>query len=739
MLLQLAALTAVQAQTFWQTSINRSGDYHFWVGQIHNQGFDSDFTYDYRNEKSFGESTPGRVYHKYDDAVSYPYASGTATHLHDTTYLLTASNLLACGSLLIKEHIAAGGLCDANGFWVFSGGSSGTAFSSYDCLVGVTEPTPFTLTATTSPGVENPDFQGHAAFVELRSDFETNKIDFGNFNEPATLHTFEYAARSGTVTGTLLPYHNYPFKAYVENVGFQLGPSLEELHPIYGYDRSVKFSLLVGPPLPMPAFGPLTYTTPAPPRSNYPWQFSVLNTNPITISDTTITLQTSETPGNPASWESLAEMNSGTSNAWTAQLNAVPAGNRYFRAVMSAPGCADSATAAIGPVNIQLALPPIDSLSIVPWAVNVGSGIYPLGTWSFVLHQLTFTTPGLQVHLQWSATPGNANSWSNLPGGGSMISFSQFGPNPSGTWQLDTTNLPVGGTIYFRATASAPGYLDSSTSAQGPYNITPLLPPQTDQITSDTIVALGNYAGANSGLDLHLHTTNCATLQLQVAGNTSVSSTLGLQGGRDCGGASLNIAANSQLTSGRTAIGTGATVENQGTINGTVLLIGQDGNGLIGQDGNGLIGQDGNGLIGQDGNGLIGQDGNGIVAQGGGNMTFSRSTAAIVAQGGGNIVAQGGGNIVAQGGGNIVAQGGGNIVAQGGGNVVTTPKGAIKPHTGGTQPTFTGRMIVNGDYHQFAGNLIIGIAGTNTLDNGAQQYDQLIVHGNANLVGGTIA
>jgi hypothetical protein len=55
------------------------------------------------------------------------------------------------------------------------------------------------------------------------------------------------------------------------------------------------------------------------------------------------------------------------------------------------------------------------------------------------------------------------------------------------------------------------------------------------------------------------------------------------------------------------------------------------------------------------------------------------------------------------------------------------------------QPEFTGLMTVAGNYAQSPGAaLLIAIAGTNTVDTGAQQYDQLVVSGEANLAGGLI-
>jgi hypothetical protein len=49
-------------------------------------------------------------------------------------------------------------------------------------------------------------------------------------------------------------------------------------------------------------------------------------------------------------------------------------------------------------------------------------------------------------------------------------------------------------------------------------------------------------------------------------------------------------------------------------------------------------------------------------------------------------------------------------------------------------------MTIQGNYSQFPGaTLVIGIAGANSLSDGAQQFDQLVVSGTANLLGGTIA
>ncbi len=260
--------------------------------------------------------------------------------------------------MAMRQTLAAGGIHNESGSWIYSGSAEGGASSLFDCLVAVGEPTPFTLTVTTSPGAERPDIWGHAACVTFISDDNTTEVRFGNFNEHGTGHTIVYGQNSGNLSGTLVPNHNYYLHVFVADDSMQLNPTLDNLHPTYNSSRSAKFTLQVGPPTQLPPIGPLTYVTAAPPRSNNPWQFSVVNTNVTFAADTTITLQTTATPGNAASWESLADMVDGSSNVWTAQLTSVPAGDRYFRAILSVPGCVSSATAVVGPVNIQQALPP---------------------------------------------------------------------------------------------------------------------------------------------------------------------------------------------------------------------------------------------------------------------------------------------------------------------------------------------------------------------------------------------
>jgi hypothetical protein len=314
----------------------------------------------------------------------------------------------------------------------------------------------------------------------------------------------------------------------------------------------------------------------------------------------------------------------------------------------------------------------------------------------------------LQLRVQSS---GDLTDWSDLPGGAQMA-------DSSGTWTLLATNMPVGAQ-YFRVVASAPAYADRISTALGTFTIEASLPVIAKTISSSTNYSLQSVGEMQNPAIVLLEAIDGASTFCTVGDKDEYIAALALAG-EQYAFTELAINPGQSLTLPAVDVLPNASIVLKGTINGDVALISQDGNGIVAQGG-----------------------GN-IVAQGGGNITFDTGTAAIVAQGGGNIVAQGGGNIVAQGGGNIVAQGGGNVVVspQAAENALASliqKKGQIKPFDL-TQPTFTGQMMINGDYSQFPGTeLVIGIAGTNTLNDGAQQFDQLVVSGTANLIGGMIA
>jgi len=331
------------------------------------------------------------------------------------------------------------------------------------------------------------------------------------------------------------------------------------------------------------------------------------------------------------------------------------------------------------------------------------SEVFPFGTWWFTAKVSAIeAVGGVRTHLQWSTAPSGTNSWQDLPDG------AQFGG------ELYTTNVPSG-TIFFRAAATAPGYLDGYSEVRGPYSITQPLVVETQVFSGDSTAPLAGVVNGQSGFDLWLQVTNCSNWTFYVpAGETVAQLELTFMGLDSCSEATLSIHPGATLVApAGLVLANNALLANSGTANGNVTLASS---------------------------GIVSQGAGNLSSHAGGSLAQNAQTPGIVSQGAGNIVSQGAGNIVSQGAGNIVSQ----PVTSALSALVRGEKGhgrhgPIRPEGGPIQPAFTGQMSVNGDYSQFAGTLFIGIAGAATASDGAQQFDQLVVSGQAYLMGGGIA
>ncbi len=476
-------------------------------------------------------------------------------------------------------------------------------------------------------------------------------------------------------------------------------------------------SAAVGPEtvLPPPQVSPVSlysYSTGGTPvRSSNPWEFYAYDSD--STPELKLRVQSTTTTNDPGSWQDLpgsaGAYMTNQNGTWTLQKTDVPTGTQYFRVVGSAPGYLDYESAAVGPVTV---LQGFD-----PWGYFSYATTVPYSTatpWSFVITQPSQIS-GMSLRMQSTTTPADPNSWTDLPGGGQMTRLF----DAINDWAIYTTNLPVGATVSFRVIASASDYVDLVSVELGPFEIRP--PPN---VHSTTVSEGGAFTLQDfnplAGLINVIHVIGNAVVHLFHNGDTSPQGTQNLDAEN---GSSVDLTiSKGQVFNGNANLGSNAGLIVSGTVDGDVTQSGK--------------------LIGQDGSGALSHD----------SASLAQIAAGIIAAGGGNIVAAGGGNIVAAGGGNIVAAGGGNIVSAGGGNVANGPaiekalsalkrkksNGPIQP-ADNTQPSFTGQMIINGDYDQFSGSLVIAIAGTNTLNGGAQQYDQLVVSGTANLLGGAIA
>lgn len=435
-----------------------------------------------------------------------------------------------------------------------------------------------------------------------------------------------------------------------------------------------------------------------PVRSSNPWQFTAYYTN--IVSDLRLRVQSTTTTNSEASWTDLPgnpHMTDKDGN-WTLNTTDLPTGTRYFRVIASAPGYFDTASVAIGPETV------LDG--IAPFGLFTWETTYPTQTgvpWRFTITEASLVSD-LRLRIQSSPAPGDLNSWTDLPGGGQM-------GHQDATWALNTTNLPTG-TRSFRVVAAAPTYVDRISTSLGPLGIRGALPPVMKSGSTSATYTLDNIMEPDPQM-VYFEAISSATLNLVVTGNFEQFSSALTLAGQQYAAAVLQIEAGQNVGILAVNMGQNSTLILKGAITGDVSLISQDGSGLISQDGAGVISHDG------------------------GSLTFDAGTAAVVSNDGGSLVSNGSASIIGENSSGLIGpQHSGTIRPP----ATVARQGRRAPQGPPFQPTFTGLMTIHGNYSQFPGaTLVIGIAGANTLSDGAQQFDQLVVSGTANLLGGTIA
>ncbi|MHB8523704.1 MAG: hypothetical protein ACYDH9_23520 [Limisphaerales bacterium] len=488
-------------------------------------------------------------------------------------------------------------------------------------------------------------------------------------------------------------------------VDFVLGPNGD-----YSYDSTSFNAKLTMQPLgPLPAIDSVSASPGgAPIRSSNPWTFTA--TYSTLVSDLRLRVQSTDTTNNEASWTDLhgnPYMTHSGAN-WTLNTTDVPTGNRYFRVVASAPFYTDAtSTFVMGPFTVLDGIAPFGDFS---WETSA-----PAQTglpWIFSIVQPSLIS-ALHLRVQSSLTPSDPNAWNDLPGGG------QMGQTGS-TWILNTTNPPTGSQS-FRVVASAPTYIDRISAVVGPFDIQATLPFVTKAVSTSGKYSLLDIPETQSPSEVFLTAVSQATVQFGLPFNldlVKLAAAISLAA-QQYAAAQMQILPSQTLTVPALNAGPGATVELKGTIIGDLSL---------------------------NGAGLLGDAGAQLIGYHGAELTHDLDTAAIIHQDGAGLIGDDGAGIIHQDGAGIIHQDGAGVVAPGAGNVVSLSVARLRPARqittqglGPTQPAFTGLLTVNGNYRQFAGTLAIGIAGTNATATGAQQYDQLVVSGTADLFGGTIA
>ncbi len=107
-------------------------------------------------------------------------------------------------------------------------------------------------------------------------------------------------------------------------------------------------------------------------------------------------------------------------------------------------------------------------VNLLPPTTLTITSITPGGDIKFVVKQ-TSTATGLTVRIQYSTTPTNEGSWTDLPGGGYLT---KSGAGTYSFGSAGTSSYPIGSGLYFRAITAAPGYTDSiSTKIYGPFTL----------------------------------------------------------------------------------------------------------------------------------------------------------------------------------------------------------------------------------------------------------------------------
>jgi DNA-binding beta-propeller fold protein YncE len=169
----------------------------------------------------------------------------------------------------------------------------------------------------------------------------------------------------------------------------------------------------------------------------------------------------------------------------------------YFRALSTAPGYPDSRSNIIGPFNLTGSQNHLGTTIL--YVVTNGGG-----------QEMKFRgkvgtdQAGISLRIQSTTSPDDDSSWTDLNDGnsGGMHAFA----DPK-QFYLDTINYPAGDVVYFRAVATAPGFLNSLSNIIGITHVVTGTPPEVTAFPStfDQLQAgSGSGTSANDPLILAL-------------------------------------------------------------------------------------------------------------------------------------------------------------------------------------------------------------------------------------------
>ncbi|MBA2269081.1 MAG: hypothetical protein H0W20_00575 [Chthoniobacterales bacterium] len=204
-----------------------------------------------------------------------------------------------------------------------------------------------------------------------------------------------------------------------------------------------------------------------------------------------VRMQATTTPNVESSWVELPNGSNGymtwhpTARRFVLNATNYPLANGVsFRAITAAPGYIDSISNVVGPFNLATSQSHLGP-TVLYLAAN--------GPGQEIRFRATETSPpaGVGLRIQASTNPGLESSWTDLADGnlGRMLPYS----DPT-RFYLDSTKYPSGDTVYFRAVASASGYIDSLSNAIGVTNVIAGTPPGV------IVVNPAEQPGSGSGL-----------------------------------------------------------------------------------------------------------------------------------------------------------------------------------------------------------------------------------------------
>ncbi len=191
-------------------------------------------------------------------------------------------------------------------------------------------------------------------------------------------------------------------------------------------------------------------------------------TQPSTAARLAVRVQSSVTPADEASWTDLNNGSFGrmifdvTNETYVLNTTTYPrVTGVHFRALSSAPGHAASSSNVVGPFDLTSSTPHLGRTILSTTRNGPGAVI------NFRAFDEAHPS-GVSMRIQSATSPGDESNWTDLAdgNGGRMARYR----NP-GDFYLDSNKYPANGALYFRAVASAPGYIDSPSRGVGPFNL----------------------------------------------------------------------------------------------------------------------------------------------------------------------------------------------------------------------------------------------------------------------------